>query len=67
MKGVDSMKICTCESCRYTFCCRILPNSCPDCGKKAIRIANNKEISEYHKLQAILAEEIRTGLYAVSG
>lgn len=58
------MKICICESCRYTFRTPVMPACCPDCGKEKIRPANSKEIREYHRLQAILAEEIRMGLYA---
>ena len=73
------MKICTCESCHYTFrylshkqkakdaARSVCPTLCPDCGKKTIRIANRKEIAEYYKSQAILAEEIQMGLYAVTG
>lgn len=75
------MKICTCESCHYTFhypsrarcakdsstrCARVplLPPSCPDCGRKNVRQATKDEIREFHRMQAILAEEIRMGLYA---
>ena len=61
------MKICICESCRYTFRYPILPPSCPDCGHKKVRLADKNEIKEFHRLQAILAEEIRMGLYAATG
>ena len=61
------MKICICESCHYTFRYSILPPSCPDCGHKKIRLADKNEIKEFHHLQAILAEEIRMGLYAATG
>lgn len=61
------MKICTCESCHYTFRYPIIPPSCPDCGNKNVRMADDKEIREYHRLQKILAEEIRMGLYAATG
>ncbi len=42
-------------------------SSCPDCGRKEVRIANKDEVKEFHRLQAILAEEIRTGLYPAAG
>ena len=58
------MKICTCENCRYTFRSPIRPVYCPDCGREKVRLANKKEIREYHRLQAIVADEIRMGLYA---
>ena len=68
------MKICTCESCHYTFrypsraretrAFLSLPPSCPDCGRKNVRPATKEEIREFHRMQAILAEEIRMGLYA---
>ena len=61
------MKICICESCHYTFRYPLLPSSCPDCGRKDVRIANEDEVKEFHRLQAILAEEIRTGLYPAAG
>lgn len=61
------MKICICESCHYTFRYPILPPSCPDCGKENIRHANKDEIKEFHRMQRILAEEIRMGLYAATG
>ena len=61
------MKICFCESCHYTFRYPVLPPSCPDCGKEDVRIADGKEAEEYHRIQAVLAEEIRTGLYAAAG
>jgi len=57
------MKTCTCESCRYIFRYPLIPLTCPDCGRKAVRLANRKEIKAYRIEQIILAEEIRAGLY----
>lgn len=61
------MRICTCDKCRYTFLHPLLPQRCPDCGSQAVRPATEKEKKEYHRNQKILREEIRTGLYAVTG
>lgn len=61
------MKICTCESCHYIFRYPILPPACPDCGKKDVRKATAEEIKEFHRMQVILAEEIRMRLYAATG
>lgn len=52
-----------CESCHYTFRYPLIPLTCPDCGRKAVRPANRKEIKAYRIEQIILAEEIRSGLY----
>ena len=57
------LKMCTCETCRYTFRDFIIPPACPDCGKDTVRKATASEVREYHKYQKILAEEIRLGLY----
>ena len=60
------MKICTCENCRFTFRYPILPLACPDCGKKdSVRLATEKEHADYYKMQEIIKEEIRLGLYPV--
>ena len=56
------MKICTCDSCHYIFMYPLLPLSCPDCGKDAVRPATVEEIKEYWKNQEIIEEEIRMGL-----
>ncbi len=60
------MKICTCEQCHYTFLYPLLPHTCPDCGMKKVRLANEKEILRYRAEQQILADEIRAGLYRES-
>ena len=56
------MKICTCDSCHYIFMYPLLPLSCPDCGKEAVRLASAGEVKEYWKNQEIIEEEIRMGL-----
>ena len=61
------MNICTCEKCHYTFRSHLLPLTCPDCGAKAVRQANEQEKKDYWRNQRILAEEIKAGLYAVTG
>ena len=58
------MIICKCDSCRYTFRYPILPITCPDCGKRNVRRADKIEIKSYWQDQALIAEEIRAGLYA---
>ena len=57
------MKLYTCESCRYIFRYLVIAVRCPDCGKRMIRTANEREINTYRHDQIILAEEIRMGLY----
>ena len=57
------MKLYTCESCRYIFRYPVIAVRCPDCGKRMIRTANEREINTYRHDQIILAEEIRMGLY----
>ena len=44
-------KLYSCETrdCRFLFECEVEPERCPDCGKKKIRLANAREISEYEK------------------
>ena len=56
------MKICTCQACRYIFMYPLVPLSCPDCGKEAIRQATEEEESQYWHNQEIIEEEIRMGL-----
>ena len=62
-ESTTKTRICTCESCRYTFRYPIFPTACPDCGKKTVRTATDQEIEEYYKNQLILEREIREGLY----
>ncbi|MBQ9064756.1 MAG: hypothetical protein IJ123_04855 [Blautia sp.] len=61
------MIICTCGSCRYIFNYPLVPQGCPDCGKGPVRIANKTEVKEYYRLQRILRDEIRRGLYPAVG
>lgn len=49
--------ICHCQCCRYTFSCDSLPDSCPDCGKAAVRSATDSEIRDYERIRAEIAEE----------
>ena len=58
------MKIYTCEHCRYAFRYPMRPQACPDCGADAVRPASDYEVNDYWKMQKILQEEIRIGLYA---
>ena len=58
------MKLYICGSCRYIFPSPLQISDCPDCGKKAVRTATEKEAEDYKVMQAVLKEEIRLGLYA---
>ena len=60
----SNMIICKCDSCRYIFRCPIFPVSCPDCGKRNVRKAEKIEVKSYWQDQALIAGEIRAGLYA---
>ena len=42
----------TCEKCRFTFRRSKEAETCPDCGKPAVREATEKEKDEYMKNQA---------------
>lgn len=39
----------TCKKCLYTFEAKYKPEQCPDCGKREVREATEKEIAEYKK------------------
>ena len=41
----------TCNSCLFTFRRAGKVETCPDCGKPAVREATKKEITEYRKNQ----------------
>ena len=43
-----------------------MPSRCPDCGKKNVRPATEKEVKLFLREQAITAEEIRMGLYGAA-
>ena len=42
----------TCNHCRFTFRRTGVVDTCPDCGKSAVREATEKEKDEYLKNQA---------------
>jgi len=42
----------TCNACRFTFYRSGEVETCPDCGKPAVREATDKEKEEYRKNQA---------------
>lgn len=53
------MNIYHCDACRYTFEYKNLPDRCPDCGKPAVRIATDSEITNYIQIRAeIVREEV---------
>ena len=56
------MKLCTCKECRYIFPAPYRPASCPDCGKQAVRDADETEIRDYRRFREIIREEIRLGV-----
>lgn len=56
------MKLCTCKECRYIFPAQFLPVACPDCGKQAVRDADEQESRDYRRFQEIIREEIRLGV-----
>ena len=49
----------TCEKCLYTFLDDEGCTQCPDCGKKAIRIATEKEELEYYRNRKEFMTEIK--------
>ena len=51
-------KIYHCDACRYIFESSQCSIKCPDCGKDAVRDANEEEIKEFYEIQ----EEIREGI-----
>ena len=57
------MPLCTCKQCRYIFRYPLLPSRCPDCGAEAVRKATDAEVQEYRRMQEILREEIRLGIW----
>lgn len=58
-----AMKLYTCKSCRYIFRYPVIAVRCPDCGNRNVRPADKAETETYRRDQAVLAEEIRLGLY----
>ena len=49
----------TCGECLYTFMEREECEQCPDCGKKNVRQATEKEELEYYRNRAEFATEIK--------
>lgn len=55
--------MCTCTYCHYTFESSILPDRCPDCGKRtvhnrpAVHPATEDERNEYRRIRAEIAQE----------
>ena len=40
---------CETKDCRFLFECEEEPERCTECGKKNIRLANEREIQEYER------------------
>ena len=49
----------TCENCRYTFSADNGCEQCPDCGKKKVRTATEKEELEYYRNRKEFMTEIK--------
>lgn len=56
-RSVITLKIYTCDACRYCFPETSQPERCPDCGKIATRLADEIETEDYYRIQAELEEE----------
>lgn len=52
------MKYYICDACKFQFVRRNEVEKCPDCGKEAIRLANDYEISEFNRIQKDLNKEL---------
>lgn len=46
-----------CDVCKFQFEKYGKVDSCPDCGKEAVRLATEDEISEYLKVKAEVQKE----------
>lgn len=46
-----------CDACKYQFEKYKKPDSCPDCGKEAVREANESEIADYIRIQNEIKKE----------
>lgn len=57
------MNIHYCDACHYTFEYKNLPERCPDCGKPAVRIATDSEITDYIQIRVEIAREGNEGSY----
>ena len=49
----------TCDDCFYTFAEKENCVQCPDCGKKNIRQATEKEVLEYYRNRTEFTTEIK--------
>ena len=47
VKKENKLYCCETKDCRFLFESDKIPECCPDCGKKRIRLANSQEIVEY--------------------
>ena len=63
---VEGKMIYTCEECLYTFMRQDGCEQCPDCGKKSIRQATEKEELDYYRNRAEFAIEIKRYVYPVN-
>lgn len=59
MENQKALYACETKGCRFLFESESLPKCCPDCGKKNIRLANSREISEYEqrKMEFLLTKK----------
>lgn len=46
-----------CEACKFQFVRYGIEDRCPDCGKEAIRYADEEEIAEFKRIQEELKRE----------
>ena len=49
MEKEKTLYACETRICRFLFESEEEPERCPDCGKKNIRLANEREIQEYER------------------
>lgn len=47
MENQKKLYACETKDCRFLFESEAVPERCPDCGKKTVRLANSREIAEY--------------------
>ena len=49
MEKEKTLYACETKDCRFLFECEEEPERCTECGKKNIRLANEREIQEYER------------------
>lgn len=49
MEQEIKLYVCEAKGCRFIFESESMPERCPDCGKKKLRLANSREITEYEQ------------------